>query len=99
MRRRWRRSAPRLPLALRAAGSRLAEQDELAVGEYLRRLKIEPKRLKELGEVGPVLGLSYDLLNDGLKAGWRQLAVFPGDFEPGGGGGGLGAGGGGCPGA
>ena len=67
-----------LPLALRVAGSLLAEREDLGVEAYLRRLREEQTRL---GLVEATLGLSYDLLEAGLRRRWAMLAVFPGTFE------------------
>ncbi len=67
-----------LPLALRLAGSVLAERDDLPVGDYLRRLGDERTRL---GLVEGVLQSSLALLDAALQARWAALAVFPADFE------------------
>ncbi len=70
-----------LPLALRLAGSALAEREDLAVEEYLGWLKDEGLRL---GLVDASLSLSYRLLDEGLRRFWAALAVFPGTFDRGG---------------
>jgi tetratricopeptide (TPR) repeat protein len=70
----------RLPLALRAAASALAVQDDLSVKDLLKRLQDKKKRLKLTG-AGPAIAASYDLLPSELRARWRLLAVFPGDFD------------------
>ena len=67
-----------LPLALRLAGSLLAEREDLGVETYLRRLGEEQTRL---GLVEATLGLSYELLEAGLRRRWAMLSVFPGTFE------------------
>ncbi len=68
----------RLPLALRLAGSVLAEKEWLTPAEYARRLTSQKERL---GLIEASLATSYDLLNDEQRARWRQLAVFPGTFD------------------
>ncbi len=67
-----------LPLALRLAGSALAERPDLSPDTYLRRLAKAQKRL-EL--IDASLSLSYDLLNPELRRLWCALAVFPADFD------------------
>ncbi len=67
-----------LPLALRLAGSVLAERKSLGVPDYVRRLQDVRKRL-ELVEAS--LSLSYDLLTPELQRRWRMLAVFPQEFD------------------
>jgi len=67
-----------LPLALRLAGSLLAEREDLRVEAYLRRLGEEQT---QLGLVEASLSLSYELLEEGLRKRWAMLAVFPGTFE------------------
>lgn len=67
-----------LPLALRLAGSALADRKDLSPQEYLRRLEDKKKRL-QLIEAS--LSLSYELLPAELQQLWRKLAVFPGDFS------------------
>lgn len=68
----------RLPLALRLAGSALAERLDLSPADYARRLKEGKERF---GPVEASLLLSYELLSDELKQFWRVLAVFPGTFS------------------
>jgi len=67
-----------LPLALRNAGSALAEKKDLSVAEYERRLK-DKVALLEL--VKGSFSLSYDLLTPLRKKNWRRLSVFPKDFD------------------
>lgn len=67
-----------LALALRLAGSALAECDDLSPAEYIRRLGDARTRL-EL--VNASFGLSYDLLSAKQQAWWRALAVFPDSFD------------------
>ena len=68
----------RLPLALRLAGSALAERRSLSPSEYVRRLKRGTERF---GAVDASLNLSYELLDEERRRLWRLLAVFPGSFE------------------
>lgn len=68
-----------LPLALRVAGSFLAERPDFDAVLYVRRLS--ENRLKQLSEVNSTLQVSYDLLSSELQRSWRQLAVFPADFD------------------
>jgi tetratricopeptide (TPR) repeat protein len=69
-----------LPLALRLAGSALAEREDLSPADYLCRLADAQTRL-EL--VDASLSLSYNLLGAELQERWRMLAVFPGTFDRG----------------
>ncbi len=66
-----------LPIALRWAGEALNDTT-MAVPRYLERLRNE-RRLLEPAEAS--LRLSYDLLPPDLQALWRQLSVFPADFD------------------
>jgi tetratricopeptide (TPR) repeat protein len=67
----------RLPLALRLAGSALAERPDLSPTEYTRRLKEGKERFEP---VEASLNLSYELLNEEQQRLWPLLAVFPGTF-------------------
>lgn len=67
-----------LPLALRNAGSVLAERRDLGVSEYEQRLE-DKKKLLELVEAS--FCLSYDLLSSIKKKQWCRLSVFPKDFD------------------
>jgi tetratricopeptide (TPR) repeat protein len=67
-----------LPLALRLAGSALAERIDLSPAEYLEKLAEAQTRL-DLVEAS--LDLSYQLLDPDLRRLWRLLAVFPATFE------------------
>jgi len=68
-----------LPIALRLAGSALAEEKLISPAEYAERLTDAKKRL-EL--VDASLSLSYELLNEEeIKKLWRTLAVFPDTFD------------------
>ena len=67
-----------LPLALRLAGSVLAEREDLQPEDYLRRLADAKARL---GLVEASLSLSYDVLYEELRRLWCALAVFPGTFD------------------
>jgi tetratricopeptide (TPR) repeat protein len=68
----------RLPLALRLAGSALAERPDLSPFEYARRFR-EGKEKLELVEAS--LKTSYDLLTEKRRRFWRLLAVFPATFD------------------
>jgi nucleoside phosphorylase/tetratricopeptide (TPR) repeat protein len=67
-----------LPLALRLAGSALAERRTLTLEGYVQRLANTQTRL-ELVEAS--LSLSYDLLSEELQRAWRVLAVFRDTFD------------------
>ncbi len=68
----------RLPLALRLAGSVLAERKDLSPSEYARRLREGKERL---GSFEVSFNLGYELLNAEQQRLWRILAVFPGTFD------------------
>lgn len=75
-----------LPLALRIAGSTLAEHTDLTPARYIERLRAQ--RLKVLkapddpeGNVEATLEASYALLTPDLQTRWRALAVFPASFD------------------
>jgi tetratricopeptide (TPR) repeat protein len=68
----------RLALALRLAGSALAERPNLSPAEYARRFK-EGK--EKLGLVETALRTSYNLLTEEHQRLWRVLAVFPEAFN------------------
>jgi tetratricopeptide (TPR) repeat protein len=68
----------RLPLALRLAGSALAERPNLSPSEYARRFKEGKEKLEP---VEASLKLSYDLLTEERRHLWRLLAVFPETFD------------------
>ena len=67
-----------LPLALRNASSVLAENIDVGVMEYLRRLQDAKKRLDL---VDASFSLSYDLLSLDKRELWCMLSVFPADFD------------------
>ncbi len=69
-----------LPLALRLAGSALAERVDLSPADYLRRLGDAQQRLRLTG-ADASLGLSYDLLAPEQQNHWRALAVFPATYD------------------
>ncbi|HQE92986.1 MAG TPA: tetratricopeptide repeat protein [Anaerolineae bacterium] len=66
-----------LPLALRWAGDALNDTT-MSVPRFLERLQHE-RRLLEPADAA--LRLSYNLLPPDLQALWRQLSIFPGDFD------------------
>jgi tetratricopeptide (TPR) repeat protein len=67
-----------LPLALRLAGSVLAERRDLSPADYVRRLGQTQSRLKL---VEASLSLSYELLDAQTQDLFDQLAIFPGTFD------------------
>ena len=81
----------RLPLALRAAGTYLANSPHESVANYLEALADEKQRLRRLRfeddaslDVYAVLALSARRLAEQkpeLEAHWRLLAVFPASFD------------------
>ena len=66
-----------LPHALRLAASALAERPDLAIEDYVERLRASP--LDERVEAS--LALSYDILDTEAQSLWRALAVFPESFD------------------
>ena len=70
-----------LPLALRLAGSALANRRTLAPEEYVRRFEKAQTRLELPEKVEKSLSLSYDLLSEELQRAWCALAVFPSTFD------------------
>ena len=72
-----------LPLALRAAGSLLANSPDLSPAQYARDLQDEQKRLERIGKEGvdldveSSLGLSYSRLKPETAAVFRILSIFP----------------------
>lgn len=88
----WRKIAKAcgyLPLALRVAGSYLAQSPDVSAAEYLDDLQKRRLESLQLGDdrernVWAVLRLSVERLADKdskLAGRWRLLAAFPGDFE------------------
>jgi tetratricopeptide (TPR) repeat protein len=77
----------RLPLALRAAASYLANFPDQRPPQYAERLRDERTRLEALEAEGveisikASLGLSYAALASDEAAVFRKLAVFPASFE------------------
>jgi tetratricopeptide (TPR) repeat protein len=67
-----------LPLALRLAGSVLAEWVDLSPASYLERLTDAQTRLDL---VDASFSLSYELLSEEMQRLWCRLAVFPGTFD------------------
>ncbi len=76
-----------LPLALRAAASLLAVKSDLNPSSYLEELRSERTRLKKIGKEGVELdveasfNLSYIRLPAEMARVFRQLSVFPSDFD------------------
>ncbi len=76
-----------LPLALRAAGSLLANSPDLSPAQYARDLQDEQKRLERIGKEGvdldveSSLGLSYSRLKPETAAVFRILSIFPASFD------------------
>jgi tetratricopeptide (TPR) repeat protein len=68
----------RLALALRLAGSALAERQNLSPAEYARRFREGKEKLKP---VEASLRTSYNLLTEERRRLWRLLAVFPETFD------------------
>ncbi|MCK9441680.1 MAG: tetratricopeptide repeat protein [Methanothrix sp.] len=76
-----------LPLALRAAASLLAVKSDLNPSDYLEELRSENTRLEKIGKEGididveASLNLSYMRLPAEAASVFRQLSVFPSDFD------------------
>jgi hypothetical protein len=76
-----------LPLALRAAGSLLANTPDLSLVEYAKKLRDERTRLEQIGSEGVDLGveasfnLSYRQLPKDTARVLRLLSIFPVDFD------------------
>ncbi|MDD1759660.1 MAG: NB-ARC domain-containing protein, partial [Methanothrix sp.] len=76
-----------LPLALRAASSLLAVKSDLNPSDYLKELRSERTRLEKIGKEGvdtdveASLNLSYIRLPAETASVFRQLSVFPSDFD------------------
>jgi len=76
-----------LPVALRAAGSFLANTPDSSPEQYARELQDEKQRLKRIGKEGVEedldlkLSLSYRRLEPDAAMVFRELSVFPFDFD------------------
>ena len=76
-----------LPVALRAAGSFLANTPDSSPEQYVKELQDERKRLKRIGNEGVEedvdlkLSLSYKRLPPETASVFRILSIFPGDFD------------------
>jgi predicted ATPase len=76
-----------LPLAIRAAASRLAFTPDLDAAEYRTQLQSERKRLELIAnsEIGVTVeasfNLSYKILEEADSSVFRRLAVFPGTWD------------------
>jgi len=69
-----------LPIALRLAGSALAEERLITPAEYAKRLAAaNSSKLLEFADAS--FSLSYDLLDSEMQKLWRMLAVFPDTFD------------------
>ena len=76
-----------LPLALRAAGSYLANSDDVSPAEYASDLKDERTRLEMIGEQGVEMSvdasfsLSFKRLKPGTQQTFLNLSIFPAEFD------------------
>lgn len=70
-----------LPLALRAAAGALVERANLSPADWVRRLRDERTRMKQLSPVEAALSASDGLLDVQLRTRWYVLSVFPRDFD------------------
>ena len=76
-----------LPVALRAVGSFLANTPDSSPEQYARELQDEKKRLQRIGKEGVEedldlkLSLSYRRLEPETARVFRELSVFPFDFD------------------
>ena len=76
-----------LPLALRAAGSHLANSPDLGPAQYARDLRDEQRRLERIGKEGVDLdvessfGLNYSRMKPETAAVFRFLSIFPASFD------------------
>jgi len=76
-----------LPLALRAAGSLLANTPNLDPAQYIEELRDERTRLERLGshgvdvDVNANFNLSYARLSPDTAHVFRMMSVFPADFD------------------
>ncbi len=68
-----------LPLALKVIKGLLMTKRMLRVDDFIDKFKKE--KLHYLDEVTASLNLSYKIIGSELQARWRQLAVFPADFD------------------
>ena len=76
-----------LPVALRLAGSVLAEEPDVEPREYIRRLKnnlleeLNPIEESRENSIEATIKLSYDLLTPELQKFFTQLSIFPHSFD------------------
>jgi len=76
-----------LPLALRAAGSMLANSPDLSLAEFVEELRDKRQRLERIGkegvdlDVGASFGLSYNRLIKETARVFGILSIFPADFD------------------
>ncbi|CAN5229262.1 hypothetical protein BH20ACI1_BH20ACI1_20990 [soil metagenome] len=68
-----------LPQALKIIKGLLMTKSLLRVDNFLKKFK--EKKLDYLDEVTTSLNLSYEIIGEKLQTYWRQLAVFPAEFN------------------
>ncbi|HOH21613.1 MAG TPA: NB-ARC domain-containing protein, partial [Anaerolineaceae bacterium] len=76
----------RLPMALRAVGALLRRRPDLSVAKVQQLLESAAERLKladpeREATVAAAFQASYDLLDPALQTRWRELGIFPADFD------------------
>jgi len=76
----------RLPMALRAVGALLRRRPDLSVAKVRQLLESAAERLKladpeRESTVAAAFQASYDLLDPALQTRWRELGIFPADFD------------------
>jgi len=76
----------RLPMALRAVGALLSRRPDLSVAKVQQLLENTAERLKladpeRATTVAAAFQASYDQLDPALQTRWRELGIFPADFD------------------
>ncbi len=76
----------RLPMALRAVGALLRRRPDLSVAKVQQLLESAAERLKLADPerettVAAAFQASYDQLDPALQTRWRELGIFPADFD------------------